>query len=386
MRSSAITVLVLLAAVAGVPGPSSAEPATGGSAARAGWSLEPTADLDGDFERFRDISCATTTSCVAVGERRGSDDVGHAVIESWNGTVWVSQPAPPPAGAGYSGLASIDCPDRSMCMAIGTYLNGRGEYVPLSMRWNGARWRVKFVPHRAETRLTAVSCATRSMCVAVGDRTADDGTRRAVTVHWDGEVWVPRPSPVSDFADDMLSGVSCPTATRCLAVGSVVTFPDIPVVEPLSQEWRGGRWRPLVTPRFESTSLGAVSCAASDACLAVGDSDTYFEVYPVAERWDGATWSIPEAQPVGGAFLDDVSCPSRSLCTGVGRGYEASGTVPAVQRLTADGWRLQAFPSPRDHDGAQLSAVDCPTRTRCVAVGFFDRNGRSRTLAATWAG
>jgi hypothetical protein len=116
----------------------------------------------------------------------------------------------------------------------------------------------------------------------------------------------------------------------------------------------------------------------------VGDSDTLFDVYPVAESWDGAGWTIPAAQPVDAGSLEDVSCAAPGVCTGVGRDHDSVSTVPVAQRLTPDGWRLQAVPVPRVHEGAQLDAVACPTRGRCVAVGSFDRSGRTRTLAMSW--
>ena len=68
-----------------------------------------------------------------------------------------------------------------------------------------------------------------------------------------------------------LMGVSCPTASFCLAVGKQGSSGGY---GPVSQDWNGKTWRILDPPARPADSyLTAVSCLSRVNCLAIGTSD-----------------------------------------------------------------------------------------------------------------
>ncbi len=110
------------------PGITLAESLTGGQ-----WEVNPTPDPPGvgepggsELSPFAAVSCATPTSCTAVGyyananvnANRGSSE---GLAEHWNGSGWTVQPMPTPAGSNVYGLAGVSCPTTHMCMAVGTH-------------------------------------------------------------------------------------------------------------------------------------------------------------------------------------------------------------------------------------------------------------------------
>jgi hypothetical protein len=102
----------------------------------------------------------------------------------------------------------------------------------------------------------------------------------------------------------------------CIAVG---VFDDLT----LAERWDGQNWTIQTTPNPSTTgsNLAGVSCPSVTACIAVGshwDSATDVEV-SLAEGFDGSTWTAqPTPNPAEGGYLYGVSCPSASACIAVG--------------------------------------------------------------------
>jgi hypothetical protein len=182
-------------------------------------------------EPLQAIGCAPGGTCVAI------DGVGDAFVTEGSG--WSS------ALNGWGAAASVSCVRATFCAAAG---------VGLSV-WNGSSW-TKPAAIDGTALLTGVSCATSASCVAIDDE------GNAVVL--DGTTWAP-PRRVGGSARPVLTGVSCAAPGRCVVVdasGSVLRD-------------AGGRWSgPTVIAPHEE--LRAVSCAAVDACVAVGDAGDAF--------------------------------------------------------------------------------------------------------------
>ena len=114
------------------------------------------------------VSCATTTSCVAVGH-------GSA---RYDGTSWTRLVTPEPANDGGTQLNSVSC-SGARCIAVGDAFfdygaSGGVEEKPRAYgeRWNGSSWSLFTVPRPANSladSLAAVSCAvTTTNCRGVG--------------------------------------------------------------------------------------------------------------------------------------------------------------------------------------------------------------------------
>jgi hypothetical protein len=241
--------------------------------------------------------CLSARNCVAVGTYYSGVDVG-AVIEKWNGAKWTRQTSA--VSAGFSVLTGVSCPSAKFCVAVGTNL-GR----ELIESWNGRVWRRVGAPSQAPpgdvTVLTSVSCASLSSCVAVGAADAP-GDGFAITQTWNGKAWrtsrVPWPRSVSQSG---LLGVSCASATFCVAVGNTGQNPGSPdnAGRAAAVRWNGRAWmvQPVPAPLPMATSFFGVSCRSAARCAAVGLSG---QVGSTSGRslsgfWNGKTWKLVAA-------------------------------------------------------------------------------------------
>jgi hypothetical protein len=102
--------------------------------------------------------------------------------------------------------------------------------------------------------------------------------------------WTFQPVPLPAGDTGALSGVTCSSATNCLAVGAIDSNGDA-----LGEHWDGSTWtaQDIPVPGSSSASLSAVSYASADSCTAVGMylSGTENKISPLAEHWDGSTWA-----------------------------------------------------------------------------------------------
>ncbi|HEX7278723.1 MAG TPA: fibronectin type III domain-containing protein [Solirubrobacterales bacterium] len=95
------------------------------------WTLQSTPNPSGGKQSvFEDVSCATETSCTAVGNWVGSGST-KTLATAWNGTSWSLQSPPNPAGASFSSLLGVSCRSTS-CMSVGWSSNGAGTDTTLS--------------------------------------------------------------------------------------------------------------------------------------------------------------------------------------------------------------------------------------------------------------
>jgi hypothetical protein len=231
-------------------------------------------------------------------------------------------------------------------------------------------------PHQRKlsARLDGVSCPSPTWCLAVGTVTARPRHQRPLIEQWNGarwsRQWTPRPR------DGSLDAVSCSSDRTCVAVGSIGSHG---LVERLSH----GAW----TGRSLSEPLTGVSCARASACTAVGGT--------LALRWDGSSWrrqrtARPRPTALGGVRLDAVSCPSTRSCLAVG----SNGCESLVERWNGSSWTV--LPTPDDGDctkrgtGApSLAGVSCASASMCFAVGTVHALNESqvdRPLTERWDG
>jgi hypothetical protein len=142
-------------------------------------------------------------------------------------------------------------------------------------------WTVQHVPKLASatkrTALASVSCVSGGTCTAVGYATAVPARGTALQMLYavrevGGGAWavqaVPEPA---DYSTGQLTGVSCTSASSCVAVGYYQNTAN--VVEALTETFDGTSWTIQAIPDPAGsiiTNLTAVSCSAATACMAVG--------------------------------------------------------------------------------------------------------------------
>jgi hypothetical protein len=193
------------------------------------------------------------------------------LAERWDGHAWAIQPVPAPAGASQSFLSAVSCSAADNCLATGTILTASSTLgPPLAESWNGSSWTMLSIPNppnSAGTELTGLSCASATSCVAVGEEFPVLGpVTQAMAESWDGSTWTVQPVPVSGggSVNSALSGVSCVSATSCTAVGRYT-------IGALAEYWNGSGWRQQQTTHPAAhNQLAGVSCLFARSCTAVG--------------------------------------------------------------------------------------------------------------------
>jgi len=307
---------------------------------------------------------------------------------------WVIQATPSPNIRQGSVLLGVSCSSATTCTAVGGYAPSPGAIVTLAERWSGRDWVVLRTPRVQNGALSGgvlygVSCLSASACTAVGY-----GPKETLAEHWNGRKWAIQPTPNPSVTKDiMLRSVSCTSATSCTAVGDSNTSGSRS--DTLIEHWNGTKWTVQPTPEppsgHESTLTG-VSCPSAHACTAVGDYDTRTADLTLAERWNGRKWVVqPTPNPSGftGSELAKVSCPSATDCTAAGDYDNRSETdLTLAEHWNGTRWTVQPTPNPSSsNDGlAILFGVSCSSDTACTAVGaYLKKHGAEPTLAERYS-
>jgi len=343
-----------------------------------GWTLERAPiPKDGVSGSLAGVSCPSAGSCFATGSYlvgpRGRTQ--RTLADHWNGTKWALHTALEPAGTQYSSLPGVSCPAPQACTAVGWATPRSIIQIrqTLGENWNGTQWattRTRDVAAAADTALSGVSCPAAAWCAAVGSA---GGTPAALV--WNGTAWTVAPVPVTGGA---LSGVSCLSAADCTAVGHDLRGA-------LAEHWNGTAWTVAHAQQpagAQSSVLSAVSCRTASACLAVGQYTTSTGlVTALAEHWNGTAWTILNLPRLPGrVLLNGVSCVAATSCLAVG----SDGAKTLAERWSGGTWTVLPASDPTGALASFLTAVSCTSATACTAVGAY-RTAPGDLLAGTLA-
>jgi hypothetical protein len=308
-------------------------------------------------------------------------------------------PTPSPQIAADGALHGIVCPASGGCLVVGGSEDYNGSGEPFVGRAIGTAWKFATppVPPLSPKRhadpggeLFAVACATSTKCFAVGEY-FDGASERGLIERWNGTSWSISARPIAPGGTSgWLSGIACPTATTCFAVGTSIVSSKS---RTFAVRWNGSSWSivPSANPSNSQASLAGVSCATSVNCVAVGYSrDRSFSTYTLIERWAGKTWSI-ESTPtpsgkVGNTFgqFSAVSCESSAACFAVGDSG-VSPTKTLIARWNGKTWSILPSPNPSDSKTIKLRGISCVGPAFCLAVGFAKSNLVERWNGHAWS-
>jgi hypothetical protein len=269
-----------------------------------------------------------------------------------------------PAGVVNSGLSGVSCPTVGDCVAVGGGEGGLVAVTDSGGTWEPAV--AVALPPGAFTgndlvsvpQLQGVSCTAVGNCVAVGDWEKSSSVRQRLPMEATetGGTWSQAAGlalPAGDV-EGWLQGVSCADASSCVAVGaSSAGYGDL---QPLGATVAGGNWtQTLIAPPAGATGadLSGISCPAAGSCTAVGIEGALVYGPPIAVAYVDGAWSqavsiVPSgSSPQGG--LGGVSCPGVGPCvtagasegqpivyTGQGAEAEQGGGSSSVQVTTID--------------------------------------------------
>jgi hypothetical protein len=324
------------------------------------WTAEPVpSPTTGPNVFGNEVSCASPASCLFVGEHWAGKD-GHTsnLAESWNGSSWRIVATAGPARSAVSGLDDVACPTTKFCLAVG-YGGAVNRYQDTAYTLaNGTTWRRISTPKPSGARwseLGSVACSSASNCMAVGNY--ENRARRDVSfaARWHSGRWQLEATPgIRGQRFASFEGISCPTATLCMAVGNTEDKTREEYYHAFADVWSGGKWHLSTLGRSETVFYGA-SCPSKTRCFAAGygwPSKTSF-AHTLIETWTGRSWRTQRAPetsaPGSGDVLADVSCVTQSDCEAVGYSFvpnSSSTDQTLAERWNGDGWAVQATVNP----------------------------------------
>ena len=363
------------------------------------WTPEqlPSVSVKNASDALTAISCVAVGSCTAVG---GADSSGgdEFLVETLSAGTWSGQVVPGPIGDSSVEINSVSCTAADACVAVGSAAMGQAQ-VPMIATETGGSWTTSSaltLPADASTtfpnsNLYGVACWQAGQCVAVGNYQRDSKSNSAPqelieTLSDTG--W--SPTELSDLGASYmsgLSGVSCPSAGVCVAIGNrtdTSTFTTSTEVAMLS----GGTWSRGLAPVTSAGSFGGISCPTATYCMAVGVFAGKVATLSGGTVLSGGTWTesavnVPNTGQASG--LASVSCTAPGACAAAG-GYLAYSQVgnhaPLVAVLNGGTWTVTGIPQPSYSD-AHLNGIACPSSGNCVGVGDDGFAGPSVPIADT---
>jgi hypothetical protein len=233
-------------------------------------------------------------------------------------------------------------------LAIAIAGTGTGTAQAAALRWSGLKLVDRTRPFGNPAAITGVSCPNASFCLAVGSQ----GT--IVTATGTGTPRVVR-NGVDSFAT--LRGVSCPTTSLCFAIesSSVLASKNPRAAKPTFRK---------VSLKVGVGVLEAIDCPTSSLCVALASTGA---VWTSSRPTGSASAWKPTTLASGARFLEAVGCaPGGRLCVaslgGVGGSSPQLATTTAPTAGSA-AWTVAPAPS---IDPA--TAISCPSTALCVGV------------------
>ncbi len=388
------------------------------------------------------VDCLWSNFCVAVGRYTTSGSSIKSLAMFWNGSEWKLQTLTDPEGATQSTLLDVSCtPSPNRCTVVGGWKNGAGEQFTLAYRFNGtSTWTLQSTPNPSgatESAFQDVSCASETSCTAAGS-SLGGGSTQTLAEKWNGSSWsIQGTSNPSDATFSSLFGVSC-RSTTCMGVGwstdgsgvdttlaetSDLSKPPTISIKPASGVApKEATLNTSINPNgsattyqleYGTTTAYGSKAPASPKSIGSGTSpvevsekieglapETTYHFRLVATNEKGTVegedqtfttpgWKIlstPNPSEASDSNLHDVSCePSTNVCTAVGKSTKSGVDSPLAQRWNGTSWSEQTAAKKSGSTHNRLFGVDCPSETRCMAVGNYQNSeGGPATLAEIW--
>ena len=358
------------------------------------------------------VACQSASSCWVVGSFTGTGTSPTMLAMHFDGIALTPTALPTPSGSTEAFLNDISCASATSCVAV-----GNSNSVAIVESLSSSTWS----EHSFSTlaTLTAVSCPDVGTCDAYGAVVANpnSGFADLTEEKLSAGIWtsVDRatnvPGPILGqpgmWAGRLGLTFGCPTTSLC-----ILHLPEVPSLTaatgPVSVMETSSQWSSqdmAATPREAAMEAQAVSCPNSSMCAVVGESSldlfdlTYgpYHVPPVAYIENGS--SVVESTINFTAGTNDirfdnlagVSCASTSFCMAVGGAQVPSPTLGRVEKpfwMTYDGSNWTAFgaPSRLGNFPAVFTSVSCATTTFCSALGYLTIHSsiQFQGFAATW--
>lgn len=338
--------------------------------------------------QLNSIACLGPFNCTAVGWFINSSQVKLTLVEHYDGAQWKVVPSANKKGSLQDLLSGVSCVSGHNCTAVGSFENSSKQYRSLAEHWNGTKW--SLVPLAVPAGFTqggldGVACTSATDCDAVGSYKGGSNTRIAYAEHWNGTAWSVAPAANPGQPGELFA-VTCVNASNCTAVGDN----NVALVE----HWNGTKWKKMAFPTPSGagfSGLTGISCLTASSCIAVGtwqdNNNTAF--YTLAESWNGTSWKIVPSQNALTDYsnLRDVACKANTCVAG---GFSSPAPGDASTKPISEAWDGSSFTldaTPNTGNDSGLLGVACVVATDCSAVGWYTTAQHvTATLAERWNG
>ena len=240
------------------------------------------------------VACTHGGFCEAVGSYQDSSGNEQTMALAkpagggWRQATEVAAPASAAANPD-AFMTGIACTGPGSCVAVGNYSVSATRYAAMGAIESRGSWRRATgiaAPHNAIsstfTAISSISCLATEVCLGVGEYAVSATQSRAMNVtESDGRFSTATeitavPGGASLRPSTYLLGVSCTSASTCLAVGGGRNEAGHSVAMYMTRSH--GHWQATFLPpparagtgTHALSALYSVSCTARDACTAVG--------------------------------------------------------------------------------------------------------------------
>ncbi len=332
-----------------------------------------------------DVSCPTEGTCITVGHYKPTSSSQQTLTYSGAGTQWQLHTVPLPTEGKLHTLRDVSCLSTSFCMAAGFGEDKAGHPKPFAARWNGESWLTQEVPGWFESEeykyseLSGISCVATTECIAVGWYRNSGGTGRNYSLRWNGSSWTKLSTPnQAPLEKSVLEDVSCPKAQYCVAVGWANQAASSKVI----LTWDGTSWKEGKAASSSGRALHGVNCTSPSHCVSVSVDPGY------VETWNGSTWtgqSLPVPSYAKNVSMEAVDCVKSDYCVVVGQTALKNNDIrtPVAEVWNGSTWSIQGAARNTSAAVGVLSGVACRTPAYCVTVGWSWPGGTRKPLIET---
>jgi hypothetical protein len=368
------------------------------------------------------LTCPTAATCYVEGDNAtspsGPADMDSFYVSADGAQTWSVLPIP----GGVTFTSALSCASATDCAAGGLYYGHQPVYLTTAS--GGHSWTVSPLPADVG-QIMNLDCVTATTCRGLASATGNpmspgfdmliadmhfvvttDGGRRFTVVRFP--------------QGESVQSVSCPTASRCVAVGLYDTSdqrtgPDLDHGVLLTSDDGGVTWRQHAWPHgYGPGAFPDVTCADASHCAMIGfveHNGTVIEpgvgytsgkdavqYTVIAFSSDGgATWTastLPRTIPY--PMMDALTCPTIQTCYAagsdlieqrIGNTTNAGSSVVAITYDAGRTWRRVTFAVPAKVPGGMqgdsfmdIGQIQCPSPDACVAIGVSDQGSTSTPI------
>jgi hypothetical protein len=146
----------------------------------------PYAEVGNEYDQVSCVWSNPSELCVAVGSTSngcGQQCETQPLIDQYSpNTGWTAQESFPKPTSSNEAISLVRCASTISCVALGE--DDAGQYA---LQWNGATW--SLTPADQSFNPTSVSCAKTTACFAFGSSSGSES--QYYTEQWDGTEWSP---------------------------------------------------------------------------------------------------------------------------------------------------------------------------------------------------